>query len=196
MAQGFLFGEKVMPTEKKQELVAEIKERFSRSTITVATDYISLSANDMTELRRRLREQGIEYRVVKNTLTWIAADEAGKPEAKSIVQGPTALAFGYGDPTQVAKTLDEYIRATRSSLTIRGAEMDGRVLSSDDIDALVSLPSKEQLLAQLLGQLQAPIANLVGVLNSPLSGLVGALNSPLNGLTGLLQARAQQMGGS
>jgi large subunit ribosomal protein L10 len=74
--------------------------------------------------------------------------------------------------------------------------MDGRVLSADDVDALVSLPSKEQLLAELLGQLQAPIANLVGVLNSPLSGLVGALNSPLNGLTGLLQARSQQMGGS
>jgi len=185
-----------MPTEKKHELVEEIKERLSRTTITVATDYISLSANDMTELRRRLREQGIEYRVVKNTLTWIAADEAGKPETKSIVQGPTALAFGYGDPSEVAKTLDEYIKATRSSLTIRGAEMDGRVLSPSEVNALVNLPSKDVLLAQLIGQLQAPIANLVGVLNSPLSGLVGALNAPLNGLTGLLQARVQQMGGA
>ena len=185
-----------MPTEKKRQLVAEIAKQISRATITVATEHTGMSANDMTELRKRLREQGIEYRVIKNTLTWIATDEAGKPDAKSIVQGPTALAFGYGDPTVVAKTLEEYIRATRSSLTIRGAEMDGHILSPADVTALVNLPSKEVLLAQLIGQLQAPIANLVGVLNSPLAGLVGALNAPLGGLTGLLQARVQQMEGA
>ena len=183
-----------MPTEKKAQLVKEITEKLSRSSITVATDYTGLSANEMTDLRKRLRDQGIEYRVVKNTLVWLAADEAGKPDAKSVVQGPTALAFGYGEATEVAKVLDEYIRSTRSELKIRGAEMDGRALSPSDVNSLVDMPPKDVLVAELLGYLQGPIANLVGVLNSPLQGLAGALNSPLAGLSGLLQARVHQMG--
>jgi len=182
-----------MPTEKKRRLVQELKERLSRCTIAVATDYVGLTANEMTQLRKQLRDRGVEYRVVKNTLTWIAADEAARPQVKSIVQGPTALALGYGDPAKVPRALDEYIRATRSNLVIRGAELDGRALSAADVASLVTLPSKEVLLGQLTGQLQAPVANLIGVLSSPLAGLLGVLNAPLGVLSGILQARVRQL---
>jgi len=185
-----------MPTEKKRKQVEEIKERLSRCTIAVATDYLGLSANEMTDLRKRLREQGIEYRVIKNTLAWVAADQAGKPAVKSVVQGPTALAFGYGDPVGVARALDDYIRSTRSILAIRGAEMGGRVLSPQDVSTLVRLPSREVLIARLVGQMQGPLAGLVGALNSPLNGLVGILSAPLTALSSLLRARIQQMQGA
>ena len=185
-----------MPTEKKVQLVDEMKERLARCTIAVATKYVGLPGNDMTDLRKRLRDRGIEFKVAKNTLTWIAAEQAGKPRVKEIVQGPTALAFGYADPIEVAKALDEYIRETRSILTISGAEMDGHILSPADVVALTRMPPKGVLVAQLLGQLQAPIANLVGVLNSPLAGLVNVLNGPLASLTNLLQGRARQLEGT
>lgn len=182
-----------MPTEKKRRLVQELKEQLSRCTIAVATDYTGLTANEMTELRRQLRERGVGCRVVKNTLAWIAADEADRPQVKSIVQGPTALALGYGDPAEVPRALEEYIRSTRSNLVIRGAELDGRTLSADEVSSLAKLPSKEVLLGQLTGQLQAPVANLVGVLSSPMAGLLGILSAPLGSLTALLQARVRQL---
>lgn len=182
-----------MPTEKKRRLVQELKERLSRCTIAVATDYVGLTANEMTQLRKHLRDRGVEYRVVKNTLTWIAADEAARAQVKSIVQGPTALALGYGDPAEVPKALAEYIRATRSNLVIRGAELDGRALSAAQVASLVTLPSREVLLGQLTGQLQAPVASLVGVLSSPIGGLLGILSAPLSSLSALLQARVRQL---
>jgi large subunit ribosomal protein L10 len=171
-----------MPTEEKQQTVAELKDKLSRSTITIATSYVGLKGSEMTELRRRLREKGIEYQVAKNTLAWIAAEQAGKESLKSIIQGQVALAFGYGDPSEAAKALDEYIKAPRSTLSVRGGEMAGRTLSPADVTALVQLPSKSVLLGQLVRQLQAPFANLVNILNSPAIALVGAL-----------QARVQQM---
>ena len=185
-----------MPTERKRRQVQELEERLSRCTIAIATDYTGLSANEMTQLRKQLRERGIEYRVVKNTLLWIAADAANRPQAKSVVQGPTALALGYGDPAEVAKALSDYIRAARSSLAVRGAELDGKALSAAEVSSLATLPPKEVLVAQLLGQLQAPPANLIGVLSLPMAGLLGVLSAPLAALTGLLQARVRQLEGA
>ena len=92
-----------MPTQKKIDTVEELRQKFLRCTITVATNYTGLDVNAMTDLRKKMRESEVEYRVVKNNLTYLAADAAERPEIKGIVQGPTALAFGYEDPIRVAR---------------------------------------------------------------------------------------------
>ena len=164
-----------MPTPRKEAQVEEIKEKLSRCTIAITTGYQGLSASDMTELRRRLREQGIEYKVVKNTLTLLAAQELGKEGIGDVMQGPTGLAFGYEDEVAAARGLNTYITTTRSPLVINGALMDSRVITGDQVRNLATLPPREELLSRLLGQMQAPVTGLVTVLSAPLRGLVTVL---------------------
>ena len=169
-----------MPTDKKVKAVEELKEKFSGCTITIATDYRGLPVAAMTDLRRALREKGVEYRVVKNSLSYIAADAVGKPQLKDIIQGPTGLIFGYGDPVEPAKVLVEYIRSTRSPLTITGATLDVRILTPAEVNRLAQLPARDVLVSQLLGQMQAPVANLISVLSAPIRGLLTVLQGHLN----------------
>jgi large subunit ribosomal protein L10 len=171
-----------MPTPKKQKQVEEIKERLSRCTIAVATGYQGMSASNMTDLRARLRGQGIEYRVIKNTLTLRAAAEVGKEGMGDMLRGPTGLAFGYGDVATVARGINGYITSTRMPLVIYGAVMDGRILTAEQVMSLSLLPSREVLIATLIGQMQAPIR-----------GLVNVLSAPLRGLALVLQRRVEQM---
>ena len=164
-----------MPTPKKISQVEDIKSRLSRSSIAIATGYQGMSASNMTDLRARLREQGIEYRVIKNTLALRAASELGNEGVDRVLLGPTAIAFGYGDATEAAKGLNGYIVTSRLPLVIHGAVMDGQVLSGDQVVILATLPPRDELLARLLGQMQAPITGLATVLSAPLRGLVTVL---------------------
>lgn len=183
-----------MPTEKKFSQVRELQERLSRCTIAVATDPTGLGVNALNDLRRRLKEREVEYRVVKNTLTYLAGEAAGVPHLSQAVQGPTALAFGYQDPTEAAAALEDYIRATRSPLTIRGGIMGSRALTAANVSTLATIPPREQLVGQVLGQLQVPVATLMGQLQAPLQKLLATLHAPLSQLAFLLQERAGQMG--
>ena len=172
-----------MPTEQKETRVKELIEKLEKCSITLSTDYSSLAGEALTELRQKMRAAGLEFVVVKNTLIGLAADSAKRPSVREIVQGPTAMVFGYSDPVDIAKALSDYIRTSRSTLVIRGAVLGaGPALQPAQITQLASLPPKPQLVANLLGQLQAPIQRLFGVLNSPLSNL-----------DALLQARIKQL---
>ena len=171
-----------MPTLKKENQIEEIKDRLSRCTIAVATGYQGMSAANMTDLRARLREQEIEYRVVKNTLTLRAASELGKDGVGDVLRGPTALAFGYGDVAAVAKGINGYITSSRMPLVILGAVMDGSILTAAQVRNLALLPSRDELVSRLIGQMQAPI-----------TGLVNVLSAPLRGLAIVLQRRVEQM---
>ena len=172
-----------MPTEAKIQRVNVLKDKLERSSIAVAIDHTGISVNEMTDLRRRMRAAGIDFTVVKNSLTYLASEAAGRPQVKGIVQGPTVIAFGYDDPIDVARALIDYIRTTRSILAIRGAVLgDGPVLAPGDVTRMASLPSKPQMVAMLMGQLQSPLQRLLGV-----------LNGPLRNLDALLQARIQQL---
>ena len=172
-----------MPTQQKIDRVSALQEKLERSIIMVTADYTGVSVNEMIELRRRMRAAGVEFTIVKNTLMDLAAEAANRPQVKDIVGGPTAVAFGYNDPVEVARALADYVRTSRSSLTVRGAVMEnGPVLSAAEVNRLATLPSKTQLIANLLGQLQAPMQRLLGV-----------LNGPLQRLDGLLQARIRQL---
>ena len=114
---------------------------------------------------------------------YLAADEAGKPQVKEIVQGPSAVAFGYDDPAAAAKTLADYARANANSFSIRGAVMgDGAALGPEGVTRLATLPPKPVMLATLLAQMQAPM-----------SRLVGALNGPLQNFDNVLRARMRQL---
>ena len=164
-----------MPTEEKTRSVEQLKERLEGCSIAISADYTGMSVRAMTDLRRTLRERGVEFRVVKNRLAYLAADAAGKPLMKEIIQGPTGLAFGFDDPLQPAKALVEFIRTTRAAMKIRGGVLGDRSLTAAEVDALAALPPKEILIARLLGQLQAPITGLVYTINAPVSGLARVL---------------------
>jgi large subunit ribosomal protein L10 len=175
--------EVALPTQAKVNKVNELKEKLERCSIAVTTNFTNIRVNELTEIRRRTREAGLEFLVIKNTLMSLAADAAQRPQLKDIMQGQTAVALGYGDPIDVAKALHDYIRTTRSVLTIQGAVMgDGPALQSREVERLATLPPREQIVAQLLAQLQAPLYRLLNVLNGPLWNLGG-----------LLQARIRQL---
>ena len=175
------------------DLVEQLREKLARCTIAVATDYTGMGVNAMTDFRSHMRQKNVEYRVIKNTLTYLAADSAGKPQVKEIVQGPTALAFGYDDPMQVAKALAEYIRTSRSPMTIRGAVLGERTLTPAQVSTLATLPPREQLVAQLAGQAQVPLVRLVTQLQAPIQRLINMLNGPLVSLATLLNQRVGQL---
>lgn len=164
-----------MPRPEKVETVARIADKLSRSTLAIATDYRGLSVAEITQLRRKLGEAGIEYRVVKNTLTHIAARQAGREQLAELLEGPTAIAFGYGDPTEPARMLLAYLRSSRIELKIKGALLDRRLLTQADLSTLASLPGRQVLIAQVIGGIQSPLAALVNVLNAPLVNLVRTL---------------------
>ena len=182
-----------MPTRKKIEQVDLLTEKFIRCTIAISTDYTGIGVNSANDLRKKLRENEIEFRVIKNTLTYLAADAAQKPEVKNIVKGPTAFVFGYGDPTETAKSLTEYIRIARSPLKILGAILDNRRLDPNQVSELSNLPSRDELIAQLLGSLQSPIASLIGQLGSPIQKLSTVLAGPLASVVIGLQQRADSL---
>ena len=172
-----------MPTEAKREAVADLSERLSRAAIVIATDFSGLKVNQMTELRNRLREQGVEYRVVKNRIASIAAGESGVEAFRNLLDGATGVVLGYDDPVAAAKTVSDFVRQTRADLKVRKGVMDGALLSEAQVVALAALPGRDELIARLLGQMNAPI-----------SGLVNVLSGPVRGLAIVLQRRAEQLG--
>lgn len=174
-----------MPTEAKEKTVTELADKMSKASIAVATDFNGLTVNQTTALRAQLRQVGVEYKVVKNRLAKIAADQAGVPAYKEILEGATGVVFGYGDVVAAAKALDTYVKESRVELTVRKGVMNGAVISSTQVTALAALPPREELVTKLLGQMNAPIA-----------GLVNVLSGSMRGLAIVLQRRAEQLGGA
>ena len=157
-----------MPTDKKRNEVETLKGLLETSTSVVAADHTGVKVGPMTMLRKTLREQGIKFRVVKNNLFYLAAEAADKNDFKEIVQGPTGIAFGFDDPVAPARIIAGFVRDTRSNMAIRGGSLGDRVLTSQEVAELAILPSKEQLVAQLIGQLQSPITGLAYVMSAPM----------------------------
>ena len=163
--------------EQKAEQVELIADKLKRAKVAVLTDYRGLTVGQMQELRGKLRGGDVEYRVVKNTLARRAADAAGVPALQAELKGPLAIAFGYDDLGVPARLINEFVRATRLKLEVIGALVEGRVFSPEQVKQLADLPSRESLLAQLLGTLQSPVGQLVGIMQTPVQQLVGVLNA-------------------
>ncbi|OGO17672.1 MAG: 50S ribosomal protein L10 [Chloroflexi bacterium RBG_16_48_7] len=167
----------MLKKKEKEKLITELADKLSRSTIVIATDYRGLTAKDMVSLRRQLRAAGVEYQVAKNTLTRFAADKTDRSGLDELLSGPLALAFGYDDVVKPAKVLNDFIKASGANLKIKGGLLDKKLLKPQEVVNLANTPSREVLLARLLGQLNAPIQGLHTLLSSPLRGLAYALNS-------------------
>lgn len=163
-----------MPTEAKRETVAELVEVFSANPTSIVADYRGLKVSDLSTIRRSLRDRGIEYRVVKNRLAKIAADEAGVGELSSLLEGPTGIALGSGDETAVAKSFLDAIRPYRT-VVVRGAVLKGKRVEAGDVTRLAALPPRDYLLGQLAGGFASPLSTMAGLLNAPLRNLAYAL---------------------
>jgi len=169
-----------MSREKKTEIINNLEETFSRCTSAIFTDYRGLTTPEVTALRRRLQETGGEYRIVKNTLARFAAERAGMNDWDKAFEGPVAIAFGYDEITDPARIVANYIRETRLELSIKGGFLGERLLSPAEVTTLSVLPSREILLARLLGQMNSPITSLASVLAGPVRGLMGVLQAKIN----------------
>jgi large subunit ribosomal protein L10 len=164
-----------MPTEAKKATVAALKEELSAAKATIVADYRGLTVADIGAVRRALRGDGIKYRVVKNRLAKIAAQEAGNTELAALLEGPSALAMGGGDEAALAKSFLDAIRPYRT-VAIRGAVLGGHRVDADGVTRLATLPSREVLLGQLAGGMVAPIANMASLFAAPLRNLGYALS--------------------
>jgi len=173
-----------MQKEQKMRTIDELKEIMAKCSVAVLTNYQGIKASELTALRRRLRERNIEYRVVKNTLARFAAERADKAFLAGSLEGPVAIAFGYGDVAAPARALNDYIKGSDTPLAISGGFLGNRLLTVEDVDTLVNIPSREVLIARVLAGMQAPITNLVTCLNSPLRGLAGVLQARIKQLEG------------
>ncbi len=156
-----------MARTDKATAVAELADRFKNSSATVLTEYRGLSVAQLTELRRSLGE-GATYSVVKNTLTKIAAKEAGIEAFDDLLVGPSALAFVDGDIVEAAKSLKTFAKEN-PALVIKGGYLDGAAISAEDISKLAELESREVLLAKLAGAMDASLSQAVSLFAAPLS---------------------------
>jgi len=164
-----------MPTEAKRATVAELKEDLSAAKATIVADYRGLTVSDISAVRRALRGEGIKYRVVKNRLAKIAAQEAGNAELAELLEGPTALAMGSGDEVTLARAFLDAVRPYKT-VAIRGAVLGGRRVDADSVTRLASLPSRQVLLGQLAGGMVSPLATMASLLTAPLRNLGYALS--------------------
>ena len=171
-----------MSREKKAQIIDSLQDTFSKCSIGILTNYRGLSTPEITILRRKLRESSIQYKVVKNTMARFATERAGKSDLTGFFEGPIAIAFGYGDVTEPAKVLTDYIRTSRASLSIKGGFLGDRVLALADVATLAILPSREILLAKVLNGMQSPITTLVSCLATPIRGIIGVLQARIKQL--------------
>ena len=175
-----------MATARKQAKVAELQAKLGQARAAILTDYRGLTVGQIQELRQTLSANGVEYRVVKNTLASRAASLAGRPALAQLFSGPVAVAVSYDDPVAPARLLVEHFRVQRRPLILSGW-VEGRTVNELEVRALAELPSREVLLAQLASALQAPLARLAGSLSAPMSQLA-------QGLKQLVELRQQQAG--
>jgi len=149
----------------KKEIVAEITDKFQRSVATVLVDYRGLKVGEVTELRRRCREQDLEYKVYKNTLMRMAAKNAGMDELVEELVGPNAILFSYEDPVAAAKVANEFAR-THKNLELKVGFVEGTFYDEEKLKEFALIPSREELIAKLLGSLRAPLSNFAYLLQS------------------------------
>jgi large subunit ribosomal protein L10 len=159
-----------MNRDQKTAVVDEIAGQIEGAGAIFAVDYRGLTVAQAADLRRRLREADARFRVVKNSLSELAADKAGASELKPLLQGPTALALVNGDAALAAKALNDAARAL-NLLEFKGGLMNGATLSADDVRSIARLPSRDVLNAQLVGTIAAPLSGLVRTLNALIAGV-------------------------
>ena len=162
--------------EAKQAIVQEIADKMKNAQGTVVVDYRGLNVEEVTELRKKARENNIDYKVYKNSMMRFAAKEAGVEGLLDVLVGPTSIAFCEDDPVAPAKLINDFA-GEHKALEIKAGVVEGKVLDVAGVKELAELPPREVLVAKVLGGLNAPISGFANVLNANLKGLVVALNA-------------------
>jgi large subunit ribosomal protein L10 len=173
-----------MPTEKKKKQIDDLEQIFTKSNSGIMANYRGLKTSDIVALRRKLRDTGVEFHIVKNTLARIAAKNAGKDQIGSIFEGPMAIAFVKDDISKSAKIMTEHIVATKLAITIKGGFLGNKLLTPAEVAVIATLPSREVLLGKVMGGIQGPLYALVYQLNAPLQGLMTVLQGRIKQLEG------------
>jgi len=165
-----------VPKQEKIEAVDEIKGKLSSAKVAILTEFQGLNVAEMTELRKLFREANVDYKVYKNTLTRLAAEQLGLSGIDEYLVGTTALAFSQDDPVAPAKIVKDF-GAKHGNFKVKAGILDSRVIASEDVIALASIPPREILLSMLLAKMQAPISGFLNVLQAPVRNFVCALKN-------------------
>jgi large subunit ribosomal protein L10 len=163
-----------LPTEAKRETVAELREELAKARTMIVSEYRGLSVKEIAEIRRALSKQDVTYRVVKNRLLRIAAEDSVGAALSPLLNGPTAIAFGT-DEAGTAKAVLDATRPYNKIVRITGAILGDKAIDGDAVTRLAALPTREVLLAKLAGGMQAPVGTLAGLFAAPLRNLGYAL---------------------
>lgn len=173
-----------MPTQRKIDSVAALTDKMSRMQAVVVADYRGITVEEITKVRNKIRPLGGEFIIAKNTLALIAAKATGFESIEPALYGPTALCFAYSDAAAVAKAIKE-VNAEIKKLSFRGAMLGNTYIDGDkSLDVVASVPTRQEILAQIVGTIDAPVSGIVNVLNSAATGVLYAV-----------QGRIDQMGG-
>ena len=172
-----------MLKEKKTEIIEQLEKKLSQSEIVISTDYQGIRAKETTAMRRALKDPSMDYQVVKNNLIRIAAQNTGKEAVMDIVDGPTAMIFGYEDVVKTTRDFTQYVKNSGLDISIKGALLGEKVLKSDEVIALANLPSREVLLAQMVAMVQAPLRSLHNVLQAPIYSFYNVLQARMRSLS-------------
>ena len=178
-----------MPTLKKGAEIDLLADRLERSQLTIIADYRGLSVSQLQGFRATLRATESEFRVAKNTLVRIAAERVGIEGLESHLEGPTAVLFAFGDIVAPAKAVSDFARTSRI-LQVKVGVMNGQVVGPSDIEAISTLPPREELLGKLVGMLASPMARTVGVLSGPARSVAYLANARIEQLGGVADAQA------
>lgn len=165
-----------MPKPEKVEFVRELMEDLSSAKGLLVTDYRGLKVSEITELRKKLRDTGASYKVVKNTLFHLAAKDRDEVGLDPYLEGPTGIAFAGDDVVKTAKVLVDFAK-THKTMALKAGFLEGHVYDADQVVALSKIPPREQLVAQMVGSIAAPLSGFVGTLQGVLSGLVYTLQA-------------------
>lgn len=165
-----------MAKPEKEAVVREIQERFEKSKTVILADYRGLNVGEVTELRKQMREAGVEYKVLKNSMTVRAAEAAKIEGLEQYLVGPIALAFDYNDYVSAAKIMSNFAK-DHKKLELKAGVLDGKIIDYNSVKDLAELPSREALLTQLAGMLQAPLRGMATVLSGPLRNFVYAVEA-------------------
>ena len=168
-----------MPTPQKTEIINDLTQKFQSSSGIYFTRYSGMNVTKITELRRKFRENGISYFVSKNTLTKIAANNAGyEDKLNDLLNGQIGIAYISGDSTAPARVIHNFEKENKdATLEVVGLVFEGEIFSAEKYKELANLPSRDELLAKFVGTINQPMSNLVGTLNAAMSKFMGVLNS-------------------
>ena len=170
-----------MATQQKIELVEQYAQKFKDAKSIFLADFRGMTVEQTNDLRRDFRSAGVEYRIVKNTLALRSFQNAGLDDMSEFLTGCTAFAFSDNDPVAPIKVIKEYTKKNKEAkIEVKGCVFEGKIFKAEQADALSKLPTRDALLSQFVGLLQAPMSNMVGVLQATAQKLAGVLESVKN----------------